>query len=519
VETNSTIVAISRLVEYLRKTPYTDLAPGLRLSCAKPLIDNLRYVALINIEALLEREIREHNPNYIERMLETDKATNSLGLPIARLVLDDAVGLKLITAEERTSLVSMWDPQPTAETRGDKDVSQIIHKIALAAETMACVWGRYAAPAEETKAEEDSFIKKDDPSPDMDQVQIRAVLEHRFKGSLEGVIDGTCGQIFIFKSPPNNFPERIAVKTVDPARFRNSNSISAVERLAHEARHWVTYRHSPFIISPLFTELVNGWPYIAMPYCEVTLREYIDGKVERQGIKEALVLMIEVICGLEYASRRGLKAHQDLKPENVLLQNLAKRFPDLSDTYPFHWRARVADFGLANGYFELNRPWGSRPYMAPEQYTAHASDLDLSRVDVFACGVMLHELVTGRHPIGEVTSEVWPEPMAGKSRQWTRENKWKEWSRSNNKLLVEGSVDLEPVRDLVVTCLATEPCTRPSLDGFKQYALNALKEIDLNAYQTLLVLLVYYDCIAIEAETLDSGQSRYQQKYIDDLTR
>jgi serine/threonine protein kinase len=56
-----------------------------------------------------------------------------------------------------------------------------------------------------------------------------------------------------------------------------------------------------------------------------------------------------------------------------------------------------------------------------------------SRVDVFACGVMLHELLTGEHPIGEVTSDVWPEPKPDKPKAWGHEAKWKKSGRGHLK--------------------------------------------------------------------------------------
>lgn len=252
-----------------------------------------------------------------------------------------------------------------------------------------------------------------------------------------------------------------------------------------------------------------------MPYCERTLRHYIDEIALENNLPEALALMVQVICGLEYARERGLKAHQDLKPENVLLQDLTEHFT-LGDDYPFHWRAKLADFGLANGYLELKVPWGSRPYLAPEQYETNA---DLSQVDIFACGVMLHELVTGRHPIGEVTSKVWPNP-AEKSKKWKHKEIWKKWARSNDKLLAHASAVLRAVHDLVVACLSTRPDERPSLESFKRLMLHALKEINPGAHEQLLLLLVYYQCTAIYSETLaDTDTARYQQEYIDGLTQ
>lgn len=519
----TSIRTIKRLLNYVRSAPYPDLTPAFTLSCAAP-IQEERNMALASLEILLEKEMSKRNPNrsadLLKRVIPFRNAVNPTASKwihkwINPITLDDAVALGLLTDEEHGLLMSMQDWQLTF--RREDDVFPILQQLESEVETVECVVRRCSHPSEDDQRQPKlAPVAIEGLNFDIDQAQVRLALEMRFKGTLECELKGTLGRIYVFRYLPNTYPERIAVKTLDPARFKDSASISAIKRFAHEVKHWIAYRHSPFIITPFFTEFVHGWPYIAMPYCECTLRQYIDGKEPRNGLTEALALMAQVICGLEYARELGLKAHQDLKPENVLLRDLPKRFA-LSDDYPFHWCAKLADFGLANGYLELGIPWGSRPYLAPEQYDAQA---DLSSVDIFACGVMLHELVTGCHPIGEVTSEVWPEPNPGKSRQWLRENKWKQWAHSDNKLAAPASAGLGLVRDLVVACLSAKPGQRPSLESFKQSILHALKQIDPRAYEALLLVLVYYQCIAIRSETVaGTDTARYQQENIDRLTR
>ncbi|MBI4002798.1 MAG: protein kinase, partial [Nitrospira defluvii] len=443
-----------------------------------------------------------------------EQAGNPTASMIHPWTLDDAFNLGLLTDDERGALISMAGSRLRCKIHRDDDVSLILQELESEVETLGRVLIRCSRPAESHQRKSEpppACSENPNPNPNVNQAQVQEALEVRLKGTFEREIPGTLGRIYVFKYPPSTIPERIAVKTIDPARIKDSTSISAVGRLAHEVKHWIAYRHSPFIIAPLFTEFIYGWPYIAMPYCERTLREYIDGIVPKNGLPEALALMVQVICGLEYARERGLTAHQDLKPENVLLQDLPKRFAS-SEDYPFHWRAKLADFGLANGYLELNVRWGSRPYLAPEQYDTNA---DLSQVDIFACGVMLHELVTGGHPIGEVTSEVWPNPPEN-SKKWKHEEIWKKWARSDDKLLGKSSAELEPVHDLVVACLSTEPRQRPSLESFKQSILHALKQIDPAAREALLMVLAKGQCDAIYSETLGAADiARYQQDNID----
>lgn len=253
-----------------------------------------------------------------------------------------------------------------------------------------------------------------------------------------------------------------------------------------------------------------------MLYCECTLRDYIDQRVPRRGQAEAVALMVQSLTALEYATQYGLLAHQDLKPENILLQDLPKRFA-FPENYPFVWRARLADFGLANAYVELNLRWGSRPYLAPEQYEL---DADLSKVDVFACGIMLHELLTGLHPIGLVTSDVWPRPKTGQSPQWRRENKWKRWARSTEKLSPEPANQLADFRHIIEESLRTDPRDRPSLRELQRELLDALKRLDDRSYESLNLLLSYFHFASVHSAALDDDEDvdRYQLKYLEELT-
>ena len=110
------------------------------------------------------------------------------------------------------------------------------------------------------------------------------------------------------------------------------------------------------------------------------------------GLDELMRLGAEIGDALEAAHRLGF-LHRDLKPGNVVLT--ATGMP------------KILDFGLAgllhtsHTATDLTRAgavFGSLPYMAPEQVRGEEGD---SRTDVYAFGVILYEMATGRRPYAE----------------------------------------------------------------------------------------------------------------------
>ncbi len=161
---------------------------------------------------------------------------------------------------------------------------------------------------------------------------------------------------------------------------------------------------------PNIVRAIGFDPYASPPYL---VMEYIPGKSLRQLIREKKVslgdaqrIMSQILQGLEHAHSRGL-IHRDLKPENVLVacdpdgkisggDNIVK----ITD-FGFGQRASNAPGSIAYSLSvqgdQAARIVGTLDYMSPEQKTGEPID---ARSDLYACGVILFELLTGDRPSG-----------------------------------------------------------------------------------------------------------------------
>jgi serine/threonine-protein kinase len=128
--------------------------------------------------------------------------------------------------------------------------------------------------------------------------------------------------------------------------------------------------------------------YIDGESLEKTIRRHIDEK-RPMSVPEVLRIFRQIVAGIDAAHQEGV-IHRDLKPANVLLRT--------KDGV-----AKVTDFGIAKGEEDARAGKGmtkgiigSLWYMSPEQVTGRR-DLD-KRVDVYALGIVLFEMLVGRVP-------------------------------------------------------------------------------------------------------------------------
>lgn len=190
------------------------------------------------------------------------------------------------------------------------------------------------------------------------------------------------GMATVYEAVDLRLDRRVALKVMHPHLAADPGFVARFER---EAKSAARLAH-PHVVGVYDQGEADGLVYLAM--------EYIPGRTLRDVIREygpltteqALVLLEPVLEALVAAHVAGL-VHRDIKPENVLISH--------------DGRVKVADFGLARAVATSDTNTtagvliGTVAYLAPEQVERGEAD---ERTDVYAAGVCLFEMITGRVP-------------------------------------------------------------------------------------------------------------------------
>lgn len=191
---------------------------------------------------------------------------------------------------------------------------------------------------------------------------------------------GGCGTVYL--ATDSQLKRPVAIKVLGGRAPGVVQSSAALQR---EAMHAAQLRHPGIVAIHDVGQTPEGDAVIVM--------EYVEGKslfdVMRSGRmapRDAAALVAEISEAVHHAHLQGL-VHRDLKPGNVLLDAQGK--------------PHVADFGLAvhedTQRQQAGEVAGTLPYMAPEQVAGETHRLD-GRTDIWALGVILYEMLTGRRP-------------------------------------------------------------------------------------------------------------------------
>jgi serine/threonine-protein kinase len=203
---------------------------------------------------------------------------------------------------------------------------------------------------------------------------------------LEGEI-GRGGMGRVFRARHVRLDREVAVKVLPPELAADPTFEARFER---EARALARLGHPHIVGVHDFGATEAGASYIVM--------ELVPGGTLARRLPlppaEAARVAVEVLDGLAYAHDKGL-VHRDIKPENVL--------------FDADGHAKIADFGIArlvepDAAAPLTRAslvLGTPAYMAPEARAGAAPD---PRMDIFAVGVLIQQMITGAVPDGSSAS-------------------------------------------------------------------------------------------------------------------
>ncbi|TGB08023.1 Stk1 family PASTA domain-containing Ser/Thr kinase [Streptomyces palmae] len=189
------------------------------------------------------------------------------------------------------------------------------------------------------------------------------------------------GMATVYRAVDTRLDRVLALKVMHPSLAADT---AFVDRFIREAKSVARLAH-PNVVG-VFDQGADGTAvYLAMEYVAgCTLRDVLRERGALQP-RAALDILEPVLAALGAAHRAGF-VHRDMKPENVLIGD--------------DGRVKVADFGLARAVDAATSTntesiMGTVSYLAPEQIEHGTVD---TRADIYACGVLTYEMLTGTKP-------------------------------------------------------------------------------------------------------------------------
>ena len=208
------------------------------------------------------------------------------------------------------------------------------------------------------------------------------ILDKRYE-IVARIAEGAMG--VVYRGVRLKLDRAVAIKVMHHAL---PDASDARKRFEREARLMARLEH-PHCVSIVDYGVHKGKPYVVMQL--VSGRDLFDVLADQRRFdpQRAADVVCQVLSGLAHAHEQNI-IHRDIKPANIMITPKA----------PLGVHARILDFGLASMLgSSINTSKGiaagSPSYMSPEQCLGKELD---ARVDIYACGVVLFEMLTGRKP-------------------------------------------------------------------------------------------------------------------------
>lgn len=190
------------------------------------------------------------------------------------------------------------------------------------------------------------------------------------------IAQGGMAAVYLARQP--SLDRFVAVKVL-PAL--PNGEVDAAALLTREARAMARLTHNNIVTVHDFGLTESGWFYLVMEHVEgQTLHEIIQSrKLTLQSVRS---ITLQLCDALIFAHEHGI-VHRDIKPSNILVNR--------------EGRVKLADFGLARPLTEFDQEvaLGTPDYVAPEILSGDRVD---HRADIYALGVVVFEMLTGRVP-------------------------------------------------------------------------------------------------------------------------
>ncbi|MBD3869289.1 MAG: serine/threonine protein kinase [Acidobacteria bacterium] len=231
--------------------------------------------------------------------------------------------------------------------------------------------------------------------------------EYRILGVL-----GEGGQGVVYEAEQASPKRKVAIKVVRGGEFVDETRVRMFQR---EAETLARLKHPDIGAIYESGRTADGQHFFAMELVRgQTLDKYLEKRsapTSSTEIRFRLALLRKIAGAVNYAHQRGV-IHRDLKPANIIITDETDTEVTATESGSSLVGAglpgvKILDFGLARitegdiaaatMTTEIGMIKGTLPYMAPEQARGDSADIDV-RADVYALGVILYEMLSGKRP-------------------------------------------------------------------------------------------------------------------------